>query len=144
MPQPSGLAARAEPRAAAACTRLLDRVAAAQTRFAGAPVDAELGLHLAALAVRVAIVAEGRALPGDPEAEGTAYAADERAQLIGRELVGRAQRMEPGPRERFVRIDVPHSGEDALVEDRGLEGRFAPGEPVGEGARGQAGTERLL
>src|SRR4029078_5236692 len=49
----SDLAVGADPRAAPAGARLLDRVAAARAGLARAAVDAELGLHPSGLAVRV-------------------------------------------------------------------------------------------
>ena len=51
--------------------------------------------------------------------------------------------MDPRPPERLVGVDVPHAGDRALVEDRRLHGRAAPGEPLGEVLRPIRGRERL-
>src|SRR5262245_34079630 len=121
----SDLAVRAVPGSAAAGARLLDLVAAAKARLAVPAVDAELGLHPPRGAVGVAVVAQRGALPRDAAPERPLDPTHERLQLFRLEVACRAQRMEAGPPERLVGIDVSDAGEHALVEDDGLEGRSA-------------------
>ena len=51
--------------------------------------------------------------------------------------------MEPRVPKRFVRVDVPHARDDALVEEHGLERRPPPGEPLAEKACREARAKRL-
>src|SRR5207248_3197470 len=42
-----------------------------------------------------------------------------------------AQRwMEPGLKQRLIRVDVPHTGNHALIEQHGLQGADGPGEAL--------------
>jgi len=52
----------------------------------------------------------------------------EPAQLRAVETGGGAKRVEPRPPERLVGVDVPHTRERALVEER----RFERGAPTSE------------
>src|SRR3954453_14284678 len=119
-------------------------MSAACARLALTAVDAELGLHLPGLAVRVAVVPERRALAGDSETERATDAADEGRELVVGQRVRRAKGVKPGPTRRLVRVDVPAPREDALVEDDRLQRRAAPGEPLGQRARGETGAQGLL
>src|SRR5262245_20542709 len=127
-----GLATGAVPRAPPGDARLLDLVAAPRARLTLAAVDPELALHRALGSVGGAVVAKRCALAGDPEPERPADSLDERAELLGRQLVSRPKRVEAGPPQRLVGVDVPHAGEQSLVEDEGLQRRAPAGDPVGE------------
>jgi hypothetical protein len=52
--------------------------------------------------------------------------------LVGIETVRGRQRMHARAPQRLVGIDVPHSGDGALVEQRCLDRRPPVGEAVGE------------
>ena len=67
----------------------------------------------------------------------------EPTHLGGRQLSRRAQWMEPRAPERLVDVDVPHPGERALVEERGLDRSAPPREPPPQLCRGELVGERL-
>jgi hypothetical protein len=60
------------------------------------------------------------------------------------ELACRSARMDAGAPERLVRVDVPDTGEAALVEQDGLYRRAAPGERLAEALRREGSRERLV
>ena len=51
--------------------------------------------------------------------------------------------MQPRVPERFVRVDVPHARDHALVEEHRLERRPTAGQPLAEKACREARAERL-
>ena len=55
----------------------------------------------------------------------------------------RAERMEAGPEERLVHVDVPEPREEGLVEEQGLEGAIPAPERGAEPAGGEIGAEGL-
>src|SRR6185312_12830949 len=126
--------------AAAAGAGLLDRCAAAVAGLAGAAVDAELVLHPPA---GVRPVAEIGPLAPDAEAERPPDALAEAPDLVGGEVAGRPQRMDPRMPERLVGVDVPEPGDGPLVEDRGLDRRLPAGESLREVGGREPSTERL-
>jgi len=65
-------------------------------------------------------------------------------ELAAVESGRRPQRVEPCPPQRLVDIDVPHPGEGALVEERGLERGAATGEPLAEACGGEERVQRLV
>src|SRR4051794_14090298 len=119
-------------------------MSAACARLAVTAVDAELGLHLPGLAVRVAVVPERRALAGDSETERATDAADEGRELVVGQRVRRAKWMKPCPPQRLVRVDVPDPREDALVGAAPFRRRAARGGPLGQRARGEPGAQGLF
>jgi hypothetical protein len=66
------------------------------------------------------------------------------AQLCPVEVGSGTQRVEPGPPERLVRVDVPDPGDGALVQQRRLERRAAAGEALAEPGGGEQRVERLV
>ena len=58
-------------------------------------------------------------------------------------VAGRAQRVQPRPPQRLVRVDVPNAREDALVEDDRLQGRAPAREAVDERSRRERAAEWL-
>ena len=66
------------------------------------------------------------------------------AELRGRERARRPKRVDTCAPERLVGVDVPESGDSALVEQGRLDGSRAAGEPTAVLERGEARTERLL
>src|SRR5690242_18370389 len=109
--------------------RLRDRRPAARTRFAVTAVDPELVLHRAALPVRAPVVAERRALSLDAEPQCLADAAGETSHLLLVQAARRPERVEPRVPERLVDVDVPETGDRALIEQRRLQRRAAAREP---------------
>src|SRR5205823_9539112 len=113
-------------------------------RLALATVDLELVLHPARAAVRLRVVAQGRALAGDPGLERPADAAVEPANVVRAELVRGPQRVDARAPERLVDVDVPHPGERALVEEGRLHRRATRGEALPEPGRREEDVERLV
>src|ERR1043165_4421451 len=121
----SALAGGAVPRAAAACADLLDRGSATLARLAFAAVDPEFLLHPPPGSVRRAGGAVRGSLPRDPSGQGRPDRTMERRDLGCAQLTCGAQRMETGPPEGLVGVDVPDASEAPLVQKRRLEGRAA-------------------
>src|SRR6185436_4099404 len=94
-------------------------------------------------AVRLPVVAKGRALARDAHLERVANAGVHASDLCRGERAGLATRMELRAPQRLVGVDVPEPGDGALVEERGLERRASPDEAVAEDAGGEALLERL-
>src|SRR5262245_16726623 len=95
--------------AAATTDRELDqRVATARTRSAGHPatVDAQVILVVARRTVAVAVIRDGRAAIGETFPQNGADSLVEPANFLGRQTPGISQRMEPGPKQRLVDVDV--------------------------------------
>jgi hypothetical protein len=61
----------------------------------------------------------------------------ERADLGLPEVIRRPTRVDPGPPERLIGVDVPHAGERSLVEENTLHGSTTPGKPLAEIASGK-------
>src|SRR5579883_868424 len=128
-----------------------DAAFAARLRAGGAllVVDLEAMLEIAQRAVRLAMVAQGRAAGGDGLFEHGANGARQRMRLgAGRaalqsDRAGRAFRGQPGPVQGFADIDVAEPGDEALVEQRRLERPFAAGEQAGKRGAVQIVAERL-
>ena len=101
-------------------------------------------LHPARLAVRRRVVADGRALPREASLERAPHGAVETLDVLRVEITRRSQRMDARPPERLVDVDVPHSRNRSLVEERCLDRRAPPGEPLAERPRRETATEGLL
>ena len=119
----SALAVAADVGAAAGGDELRDGPAAARARLSLAQVDQELVLHRAALAVRVAVVVDRRALVREPRLERLDDARVQALEVGAAQPAGRLQRMDAGAEQRLVRVDVPDAGDPALVEQERLHGR---------------------
>ena len=66
-----------------------------------------------------------------------------RRSSSGVELAGRAERVDARAPERLVGVDVPEPRDRALVEQRALDRRAAPCEPLRQPRGGEARPERL-
>ena len=137
------LAARAEPGPAAADAGLRDRGAAARAWLAVAAVDAELVLHRSGSPVGGGVVLQRRALALDARPERSPDGPGHAGDLVRRELVRRALRVDARAPERLVRVDVPESRDDPLVEEDGLERRAAAAELIRQPPRRESRPERL-
>jgi len=65
-------------------------------------------------------------------------------QLVAIQLGGGTERVESRTPQRLVHVDVPHSREDALVEERRLERCATAREPLSESCRCEERVERLV
>src|SRR5579859_7744631 len=88
----------------------LDRRPAPVAGLPRPAVDLELALHLPRPAVGEHIVAQRRSLPFDSELERLADASVERLQLPSLDASRLTQRVDAGPPEGLVGIDVPDPG----------------------------------
>ena len=61
----------------------------------------------------------------------------------GAEAVGRRARVDAGMPERLGGVDVPDTGDEALVEQHGLDGAAAPGERASKHGRRERGVVGL-
>ena len=130
------------------------RRAAGEAGEVAAAVDA-VGLGCGARAAQgVDVVAERAAPLGDGGMEHLANALGERVPLAIGEVACQRERMEPGEKEGFVRVDVAHAGEDGLVEQHGLDGASGmaggteqigalDGERIGAEVLPQGGVEKF-
>jgi hypothetical protein len=76
--------------------------------------------------------------------ESLADAAVEAPELRAIQTGCNAEWIQPRPPERLVDVDVPHPGEDALVEKRRLERRPPTRQPLPESRRGEERVEWLV
>ena len=111
-----GLAAGAEVAAAAGYDGAAYFCSAAETLFAGALVDAVAKLKLAALAIGIHVIGNGRAAQADGFQEHGADGSMEIAELGRLERRRQSHGMDSRSPETFVRVDVSHAAQDALVE----------------------------
>ena len=88
-------------------------------------MDEEPLLEGAAGAVDVAKVVDRRPLGVDPGLQRLLDRVAQRLELPTRQPTGRTQRMDPGPEQRLVGVDVADAGDPALVEQKGLDRRRA-------------------
>src|SRR5207249_9730512 len=138
------LAPRAVERAAAADDGAHDGAPAARARLAGAVVHLEFTLHPTLAATRVDVVSARRAAETDALAEDEPQRLAQPRDLIGAERSGRAQRVDARAPQRFDGVDVPHSGDAALVEQQRLDGGpAAQFQEIAQPARGKARRQRL-
>jgi hypothetical protein len=116
-------------------------------------VHQESVLEGPARAVDVAEVVDRRPFGVDSRRQGLLDGRSQQLELRGREPPGRAQRMDAGPEEGLVGIDVPDAGDPSLIEHECLDGR-APAaggipqvlgrEPGGEWLDTDAGCQVLV
>ena len=120
----------------------LDRAAAARAGLAGPLVDLELLLHRS-VAVRRRVVVDRTAAPLDSLRQDRPHLPIQ-PPLVGRsQRPGRAQRVEPRRPKRLVRIDVPDTGHERLVEQQRLEAPVPPAEQQPKVAQGERRIERF-
>ena len=100
---------------AAAATELVVRTIPLSTK-------GQAWIAAAALALRVAIVAETRSPGVDRFAQDAGEGLMQSPDLIGREGGGGTRRVDAGPPQAFVRVDVSHSGDGLLVHQHLLDG----------------------
>src|SRR3954469_5401883 len=137
------LAARAEVGRAAADDDADDRAAAAQALLALPGVDEELVLHRALLAAGVAVVVDRGATGVDPGLQRRDDPVAQRLQVLGLHRAGGRERVQLGPEERLVGVDVADPGNAGLVEEEGLQRRLPPRRHLPQRLRGELGRERL-
>ncbi len=89
-------------------------------------MDQELVLHRAALAVRIPVVVDGRALVREPGLERRDDARVQAFEVGAAQTADRLQRMDACAKQRLVRVDVPDTRDPALVEQERLHRRAAP------------------
>src|SRR5437867_2398939 len=115
------LASRAVERAAAADDGAHDGAPAVRARLAGAVVHLEFALHPTLAAARVDVVTARRAAETDAFTEDEPQRFAQPRDLIGAERSRRPQRVDARAPQRLDRVDVPHSGDAALVEQQRLD-----------------------
>ena len=122
--------------------------AVAARRRAGltlAVVDPEMMLEIAEIAVGAAVIAQRRTAGLDGVVEHGLDGIDESvgARIGGaaarRDGRGLAARRQPRPVQRLACIDIADTGDDFLVDERGLEARLL----AGAGGRQHARVERI-
>src|SRR5690348_11662180 len=114
-PQPH-LAARAEVGRAPADDDTDDRAIAAGTLLPLPRVDEELVLHRPFLAAGVAIVVDRRAAGVDPGLQGGNHRVAQRLLVLGLHRTRRRERVQLGPEQRLVGVDVADAGDGGLVK----------------------------
>ena len=117
------MAAGAEVTAAARYDGAAYFCSAAETLFAGALVNAVAKLKLAALAIGIYVIGNGRAAQSDGFQEHSADGAMEIAELARLERRRQSHGMDSGSPQTFVRVDVAHAAQDALVEQERFDAR---------------------
>src|SRR3954469_23096162 len=137
------LAARAEVGRAAAEHVADDRAAAPHALLALPGVDEELVLHRALLAAGVAVVVDRGATGVDPGLQRRDDPVAQRLQVLGLHRAGGRERVQLGPEERLVGVDVADPGNAGLVEEEGLQRRLPPRRHLPQRLRGELGRERL-
>src|SRR5215218_2920977 len=141
-PQPH-LTARAEVGRAAADDDAHDRAAAAQALLPLSRVDEELVLHRPLLAPRVAVVVDRGAAGVDPRLQRRHDGVPERLPVLRLHRARRGQRVQLGPEERLVGVDVADPGDAGLVEQERLQRRLSARRHLSQRLRGELGRERL-
>ena len=137
------LAAGAEVGGAAADDDADDLTAAGRAGLALAGVDEELVLHRPLLAAAVAVVVDRGAAVVDPGLQGGDDGVAQRLQVLGLHRAGGRERVQAGPVERLVGVDVADAGDPGLVEQERLQRRRAPGGHRSQRLRRELGRERL-
>ena len=121
-----GLAAGAEVAAAAGNDSAAYFCSAAVTFFAGALVNAVAKLKLAALAIGIHVIGNGRASQANCFQQHGADGSMEIAKLGRLERRRQTHGMDSRSPQTFVRIDVAHPAQDALVEQERFDAGAAP------------------
>ena len=103
----------------------LDGRSAATTWFTTATEDSQLAAEAPRRAIRTCEVLDGGPPRGDSSAQDGADTPMQPPYFAGRERVGGPQWVDAGGVERFVDVDIPEAGEEALVEQQRLQPRPA-------------------
>ena len=101
-----------------------------------APVNAVEVLETAAVTVAVDVVGDGRPAHDDGLPEKLLDGGIESLQTRLAELSADQERMQTGPKEGFVDVDVAQAAKELLIEQKGLEARAAVGEERGKAGEG--------
>src|SRR3954471_6413194 len=115
------LTAGAEVGRAAADDDADDRAAAAQTLLPLSRVDEELFLHRPLLAAGVAVVVDRGAAGVDSRLQRRDDGVPQRLQMLRLHRAGGRERVQLGPEERLVGVDVADPGDAGLVEEKRLQ-----------------------
>src|ERR1035438_3790656 len=99
-----------------------DRCAANQARFALPTVHPMLQLKKPFFAVGIDIVADCRPSQRNGFAQHLLNCGVQFAQLLARKRGGSATRTYSRAEERLVGVDIPHSAQELLIEQRALDG----------------------
>src|SRR5581483_9833990 len=129
---PSFLAVRAVVATPAGDNQAFYGRATDQAGLAFAAIDAVLELEEAGLAFGVHVIGNRRAAGGDGLAEHLLDGVVKAAQFGPGERGGAAARAHSGAEKRFVRIDIAHTTQQLLVQQRALDRGFALAEQVDE------------
>jgi len=89
------------------------------------------------------VIAERRTLTPDTCAERILHTACQALDLVRVQAARFPERMDTCPPEGFVRIDVPHPCDRALVEERRLDRGTPSRETFGEASRTESALERF-
>src|ERR1700683_2469043 len=99
--------------------------AAAGARFAFAVLNAVIRSEVPWIAVRIAVVAQGASAVFNGTGQDFLNSAAQPRDLFTAQAVGGSARIDAGFEHRFVCVDVADSGDEALIQQGGLDG--APG-----------------
>src|SRR4051812_41798188 len=106
-----------------------------------AGVDQEALLHRSPLAAAVAVVVDRGAAGVDPRLERGDDPVAQRLPVLGLHRAGGRERVQAGPVERLVGVDVADPGDLRLVEQKRLQRRRAAGGDAAELLRGEVRRE---
>src|SRR5258707_2091204 len=97
-----------------------------QTRFPFPAVDPMLELEGAFFSVRVHIVRNRRTAQGDCFLQDFFYGQEKLSQLRMRDRSSAPPRPNSSAKQGFIRVDIPHSPQQLLVEQCALDGSVPP------------------
>jgi hypothetical protein len=112
-----------------------DQAAAIATRLTGALVNAMLELEESAYTFGVDVVRDGRAAEADGVFQNFPQRHAQSLQFSPGELSGSASWANAGAEEAFVRIDIAHTCEQRLVQQRRLDCELSSAKERGEFCR---------
>ena len=105
---------------------------AAETLFAGALIDAVAKLKLAALAIGIHVIGNGRAAQANCFQQHGADGSMEIAKFAGLERGSQTRGVNARSPETFVRVDVSHAAEDVLVKQERFDAGVASAQSCAE------------
>ena len=100
-----------------------------------AAVDLVFDLEVAAHALRINVVGDGRAAEFDGSAQDGLQGGAQADEFGASEAAGLAARTDAGAKERLIGVDVANAVEQRLVQQRGLDRRLAATEERDEVVR---------
>lgn len=103
--------------------------------FAGAPVDAVFQLKETSLSIGIHVVRNRGTAEADGVFENPAQRQAQPLKLGGCQPVRPPPRPDSGLKQALVRIDVSHTGEESLIQQRRLDGHEPLAEERGKFAR---------